>query len=88
MSPEETKISGLMKRPQEKSFFFPKLNNKESIIITSVTGKKITMKITEKEEKKKRDFPEWQVLGQGKHCKQATRTQYLRVPMLPKYQSL
>ena len=26
---EETKISGLMKRTEEKSFFFPKLNDKE-----------------------------------------------------------
>ena len=52
---EETKISGLMKRPEEKSFLFPKLNAKESIIITSVTGgRKLQRKLLRKRKKKKR----------------------------------
>ena len=52
---EETKISGLMKRPEEKSFLFPKLNDKESIIITSVTGgRKLQRTLLRKRKKKKR----------------------------------
>ena len=52
---EETKISGLMKIPEEKSFLFPKLNDKESIIITSVTGgRKLQRKLLRKRKKKKR----------------------------------
>ena len=53
---EETKISGLMKIPEEKSFLFPKLNDKEfhHNCLSYGEGGRITMKITEKEEKKKK----------------------------------
>ena len=51
---EETKISGLMKRTEEKSFFFPKLNDKEfhHNCLSHRGKKKNTMKILRKRGKK------------------------------------
>ena len=86
---EETKISGLMKIPEEKSFLFPKLNDKEfhHNCLSYGEGGRITMKITEKEEKKKKkNFPEVTSVRSRQALQTGYKDPILKSTILPKYQ--
>ena len=86
---EETKISGLMKLPEEKSFLFPKLNDKEfhHNCLSYGEGGRITMKITEKEEKKKKkNFPEVTSVRSRQALQTGYKDPILKSTILPKYQ--
>ena len=86
---EETKISGLMKIPEEKSFLFPKLNDKEfhHNCLSYGEGGRITMKITEKEKKKKKkNFPEVTSVRSRQALQTGYKDPILKSTILPKYQ--
>ena len=86
---EETKISGLMKIPEEKSFLFPKLNDKEfhhNCLSYGEGGADYNENYWERGKKKKKNFPEVTSVRSRQALQTGYKDPILKSTILPKYQ--